>query len=326
MIAKQLFGAIVALSILFLPFSVVAADKNTMWQQLIEQEGCLLSSTDINYTISGSVFEKKLWKSFLNYAQNNKAVFYLIVNNDYGFTLQPSLILSSIGFGDSDEVVEEKIQIVSKYITKLLTYRVWNHWMISHSSLEGPIYELCKKIRGKSLEVVKEIISSNPLSQNIPDLSNSPTLNQQNKRRLRVLLSLITEIVARESKAPNYMLNKEDIEVEHIWSDHYNEHLDEFVSKDEFDNYRNNIGDLLVLPKSFNASYNDSPYAIKVEQYYSQNILAQTLNNKKYKNNPDFVRFMNESGLQFKAYDEFKKISIIERAELYKAILQWNWR
>ena len=80
MIAKQLFGAIVALSILFLPFSVVAADKNTMWQQLIEQEGCLLSSTDINYTISGSVFEKKLWKSFLNYAQNNKAVFYLIVN------------------------------------------------------------------------------------------------------------------------------------------------------------------------------------------------------------------------------------------------------
>ena len=258
--------------------------------------------------------------------RDSEKYFYLIVNNDYGFTLQPSLILSSIGFGDSDEVVEEKIQIISKYITKLLTYRVWNHWMISHSSLEGPIYELCKKIRGKSLEVVKEIINSNPLSQNIPDLSNSPTLNQQNKRRLKVLLSLITEIVARESKAPNYILNKEDIEVEHIWSDHYNEHLDEFVSKDEFDNYRNNIGDLLVLPKSFNASYNDSPYAIKVEQYYSQNILAQTLNNKKYKNNPDFVRFKNESGLQFKAYDEFKKISIIERAELYKTILQWNWR
>ena len=65
MIAKKLFFTIVALGILFLPFSVVAADKNTMWQQLIEQEGCLLSSPDINYTISGSVFEKKLWKIFL---------------------------------------------------------------------------------------------------------------------------------------------------------------------------------------------------------------------------------------------------------------------
>jgi hypothetical protein len=80
MITKQLFFTIVALGILFLPFSVVAADKNAMWQQLIEQNGCLLSSTDINYTICGSVFEKKLWKNFLNYAQNNKAVFYLIVN------------------------------------------------------------------------------------------------------------------------------------------------------------------------------------------------------------------------------------------------------
>ena len=64
MIAKKLFFTIVALGILFLPFSVVAADKNAMWQQLIEQEGCLLSSTDINYTISGSVFEKKTVEKF----------------------------------------------------------------------------------------------------------------------------------------------------------------------------------------------------------------------------------------------------------------------
>ena len=55
-------------------------DENTMWQQLIEQEGCLLSSTDINYTIVGSVFEKEQWKNFLNYARNDRAVFYLIVN------------------------------------------------------------------------------------------------------------------------------------------------------------------------------------------------------------------------------------------------------
>lgn len=252
--------------------------------------------------------------------------FYLVVNSDYGFTLQPALILASIAYNDSDEVVEKKIQIVSKYITKVLTWRVWNHWMISQSAMEAPIYDLCKKIRGKSLEEVKEIIESNPMDANIPDLSGSPTLNQQNKRRLRVTLALITEIVARESKAPNYILNKDDIEVEHIWADHYNQHLDEGITEDEFDNYRNNIGDLLVLPKSFNASYNDAPYEIKVEQYYSQNILAQTLNVRKYTNNPDFIRFMNASGLKFKAYENFNKDSIIERSELYKAILLWNWR
>ena len=250
---------------------------------------------------------------------------YLIVNNDYGFTLQPALILSSIAYGDSDEVVEEKLQIVSKYLTKVLSWRIWNHWMISQSYMEAPIYDLCKKLRGKSLEEVKEIIASNPMGTVTPELNNSPTLNQQNRPKLKVLLALITEIVARESKASNYILNTDNIEVEHIWADHYNLHLDEFNTEEDFETYRNNIGDLLVLPKSFNASYNDAPYEVKVEQYYSQNILAQTLNAKKYINNPDFIRFMNSSGLKFTAYSEFKKDSIVERAELYKAILLWNW-
>ncbi len=257
-------------------------------------------------------------------SRDSEKYFYLIVNSDYGFTLQPALILASFNYGDSDTVIEEKLQLVSKYITKILTWRVWKHWMISQSAMETPIYDLCKKIRRQDINKIKEILENEPIE--IPPLDNSPTLNQQNKRRLKVMLALITEIVARESKNPNYILNKEDIEVEHIWADHYSQHTDEFSTKDEFDNYRNNIGDLLVLPKSFNASYNDAPYDIKVEQYYSQNILAQTLNYKKYSNNPEFIRFVNNSGLKFKAYKEFKKDSIVERAELYKAILLWNWR
>ena len=257
--------------------------------------------------------------------RNAEKYLYLIVNNDYGFTLQPALILSSISYGDSDEVVEEKLQIVSKYLTKVLSWRIWNHWMISQSYMEAPIYDLCKKLRGKSLEEVKEIIASNPMGAVTPELNNSPTLNQQNRPKLKVLLALITEIVARESKDSKYILNNDNIEVEHIWADHYNLHLDEFNTEEDFETYRNNIGDLLVLPKSFNASYNDAPYEVKVEQYYSQNILAQTLNAKKYINNPDFIRFMNASGLKFTAYGEFKKDSIVERAELYKAILLWNW-
>ena len=258
-------------------------------------------------------------------SRNTTDYLYLIVNSDYSFTLQPALILAAVKYQDDDTVVDEKIKIVSKYLTKILTWRVWNHWMISQSALESPIYNLCKKLRDKSTEEIKEILNSNPID--IPNLENSPTLNQQNRQKLRVLLSLITEIVARESNEPNYMLNKNDnIEVEHIWSDHYEEHIDEFDLEEDFINVRNNIGDLLVLPKSFNASYGDQPYSVKVKQYFSQNILAQTLNEQKYHNNPSFIKFKNESGLDFKSYEEFKKNSISERAELYKSILQWNWK
>ena len=258
-------------------------------------------------------------------SRNAKEYLYLIVNADYNFTLQVPLILSSIKYQDSNDVVEEKIKIVSRYLSKVLSYRVWNHWMISQSTLENSIYSLCKKIRNLSVEKLSNALDSNPLGA--PELVNSPTLNQQNRSRIKVLLALITEIVASNSGESDYMLNKDEpVEVEHIWSNHYDQHLDEFSDEDEFANVRNNIGDLLILPKSFNASYGDSEYSIKVKQYFSQNILAQTLNKQKYENNPGFLCFKNTSKLEFEAYDEFKKINITKRAELYKQILIWNWQ
>ena len=225
---------------------------------------------------------------------------------------------------DSNEIVLEKIKVVSKYLTKVLTWRVWNHWMISQSMMEAPIYNLCKAIRNKTLEELKEHLNSEPIE--LPELNNAPTLNQQNRYRLRVLLALITEIVARESGESDYMLNKKEIEVEHIWADHFEQHADECADMADFSGVRNNLGDLLVLPKSFNAAYGDDPYELKVVQYFSQNILAQSLNENKYKTNPGFVSFVHRSSLPFKSYEHFKRANITERAELYKAILKWNWQ
>lgn len=252
-----------------------------------------------------------------------KEYLHLIVNSDYNFTLQPAVILSSIALNDPDEVVDEKIKLVSKYLTKVLTWRTWNHWMIAQNTMEAPVYQFCKQIRNKPLDELKTILASDPLG--CPDLDKTiPILNQQIRPRFKVMLSLITEIVARESGESDYLLNKPDMEVEHIWSNHPEEHLDE-VTEMEFANVRNTIGDLLVLPKQFNASYNDDPYEEKVQHYYSQNILAQSLNPKKYENNPGFVNFKNRSGIPFKSYESFKKDSISERVELYKTILRWEF-
>lgn len=257
-------------------------------------------------------------------SRDTQKYLYLIVNNDYTFTLQPALILSAITFNDSDKIVEQKIKIVSKYLSSVLTSRVWNLKMISQSSMEAPIYALCKEIRNMQVNELQTFLDSNPYSL-IIKLESSPTLNQQNKSKIKVLLALITEIVAKHSKNPDYVLNKPNIEVEHILANHFEQHNDEFKNEIEFSNARNNIGDLLLLPKGFNASYNDKPYNIKVEQYFEQNILAQTLNSKKYTNNPDFNRFVKESELPFRPYEQFKRNAIFERAELYKQILQWNF-
>lgn len=252
--------------------------------------------------------------------------FYLIVNVDYGFTLQRAALMAAIAYKDPTEEVEKKIQLVSKYISKVLTWRTWNHWLISQSSLEDKIYGLCKKIRAKDYDTIYSILSSEPID--LPNLDQYPILNQQNRRRLCVMLALITEIVARESGESDYMLNKSNIEIEHIWADHYEwfEASEGFTDKGEFANVRNSIGDLLILPKSFNASYGDKRYKEKRMQYFSQNILAQTLCDEKYRNNPGFLAYKSRSGIDFKPFSEFHKAEISERTNLYREILKWNWR
>lgn len=141
-----------------------------------------------------------------------------------------------------------------------------------------------------------------------------------------MLLSLITEIVSANAGSPDYMLNKTyKVDIEHILANHYEQHTDEFLTQDEFSSVRNSIGDLLVLPKSFNSSYGDKTFEEKVPHYYEQNILAQSLCKMKYENNPGFLQFKDASQLPFKSYDSFKRADINERGDLYKAILRWNW-
>lgn len=294
------------------------------WIRDNERKLGLVKPTDYLDFLGKIEFFAKAYETINKHIQDRDAgkYLYLVVNSDYNFTLQTPAILASIAFGDSDEIIEEKISIVSKYITKVLTWRTWRHWMISQSSMESHVYQLCKSIRGVDVDTLKAKLSLNPIE--MPELSGAPTLNQQIKNRLRVMLSLITAIVGRESGEFRYMLNESEIEVEHIWSDHYDQHTDEFASQPDFDAVRNNIGDLLVLPKKFNTSYGDDPFEEKVKRYYSQNILAQSLCEDKYSKSPGFIQFKSSSGLPFKPYAHFKRADIMERADLYKAILEWD--
>ena len=268
----------------------------------------------------------KVYKKIFTLIESRDAnkYLYLIVNSDYGFTLQPALIMASIAYNDDDDTVDKKIRIVTKYLTKVLSWRVWNQNVISQSALEGSIYDLAKQIRDAKLDDLKNLLDNDPIT--LPDLSNTPSLNQQNRSKIRVLLALITAIVGNGSNEPKYMLTDNNIEVEHIWADKYEEHEDEFTDKGEFASRRNVIGDLLLLPKSFNASYGDKPFSEKVVQYMGQNILAQSLNELKYQNNPGFLSFKETSKLGFKPYSEFKNQSITERTNLYRGILLYNWK
>jgi hypothetical protein len=114
-------------------------------------------------------------------------------------------------------------------------------------------------------------------------------------------------------------------EVEHVWADHPERHTDEFAHPSEFQEYRNRIGGLVLLPKSFNASYGDLPYAEKREHYDSQNLLARSLHERAYDHNPGFRRFIEASGLPFHAHAGFRKVDLDARQVLYQRLAERIW-
>ena len=66
-------------------------------------------------------------------------------------------------------------------------------------------------------------------------------------------------------------------------------------------------------------------YTEKVKKYDSENLLARSLNENCYSNNPLFLKFVNDEKLDFKPYVEFNKKELLDRNNLYKNLCKKIW-
>jgi hypothetical protein len=155
-------------------------------------------------------------------------------------------------------------------------------------------------------------------------------MHQQNRYSLHRILARLTDHVETQSGQPSRYAElvaegPNRYEVEHIWANHPEQHVDEFNHPADFAEHRNRIGGLLLLPKKFNASYGDLSYADKLPHYLTQNLLARSLHTQCYQHNPGFLQFLQRSGLPFKPHGDFKKADIEERGALYRHLASQIW-
>lgn len=258
-------------------------------------------------------------------------VFYI---NRWGIapTLSFPLMLAPLNVGDSDETVCAKIDMVARYIETFVVRRSVNFRKFSASSIRYTMYSLVKEIRGKNLEELKLVLSKklSEMQETFEGMDEF-RLHGQNYRFVKFLLSRITAWIEHQagmstSFATYYQPDKgKPFEVEHIWADKFSRHNDEFKQEHEFSNYRNRIGDLVLLPRGTNQSYNDLPYEEKHPHYIKENLLVKSLCPLAYDNNPNFTRLENELDLPFKAHQSFKKQDVDTRQQLYRAICEHIW-
>ena len=126
-------------------------------------------------------------------------------------------------------------------------------------------------------------------------------MHQQNRYGIHRILARITDYVETQSGQNSRYLEyiaegKNRYEVEHIWANHPERHTAEFSHAADFAEYRNRIGGLLLLPKSFNAGYGDLAYSEKYIHYDSQNLLARTLHTNCYSpHNPQWLSSIHDA-------------------------------
>ena len=243
-----------------------------------------------------------------------------------------ALMLAPLKATDSVDVTRLKINEVARFMETFAVRRSINFRKFGASSIRYTMYSLVKELRGKDLGSLRALLKAK-LAE-MPEKWDGVAefrLHGMNRYFVKFLLSRITGFIEQQSGASTnfstYFVSPgtKPYEVEHIWADKFEEHRDEFEQRHEFDNYRNRIGDLVLLPQGTNQSYGAMTYAEKVEHYLKENLLVKSLHPKAYENNPNFVGMAKNLGLKLKAHKAYAKADIDERQTLVRSVCEAIW-
>lgn len=257
------------------------------------------------------------------------------------FTLQFPVMLAPLMPGDSEADARQKVRVVAAFIDILLARRVWANRSIDYSTLVYAMFLVMKDIRRKSVEEVAHILGGrldgtyegdkDTFEATTPFGNGTFRLSPSSRRPMHLMLAQMTDWMMRRCNLPTNLADylkrkgKGAFEIEHIWANKFDRFADEFTSEAEFQEYRNRIGGLLLLPKSFNASYGAMTYEEKLPHYNGQNIFARTLCPLAYESNPGFKTLNGELGGAFKTYPAFRKAQLDERQEAVRRLAAKIW-
>lgn len=255
-------------------------------------------------------------------------VFY---NANRDLNYQNMLIISAVCSDDSDEDVKRKIQMVSKFVDIFASIRIFNFRKVNWNTNKYLLFRVMKDIRNQDCKSVGMILvrALRRMDASI-DAITKFSLNQFSGRYMLHLLARFTSYVNVRMGNPSqfdvYVDRKRKgntYDIEHILPDDYDSYSDEFSDAEDFQTSRQMIGNLIILTRDKNRSYQAMKYQEKVGKYVGDNVLAQALNSTAYASNPQFLAVAKEYG--FAPIPKFTKDSIADRAKIYLQMAADIW-
>ncbi|MYG05633.1 HNH endonuclease, partial [Candidatus Poribacteria bacterium] len=92
-------------------------------------------------------------------------------------------------------------------------------------------------------------------------------LQGNNRPKIRLMLARITDYVETQSGQNSCYQEYIKYDIEHIWANRPELHDKEFDHEYDFQEYRDRIGGLLLLPPKRNKDFSNKSYEDKLEDY-----------------------------------------------------------
>lgn len=246
-------------------------------------------------------------------------------------SLQEPMILAPICVSDDEATIKAKLNATAKYIETFTVRRSVNYKKFGQTAIKYTMFNIIKAVRSNELN--KLIENYQHFAGDIPqkwDAVEQFRLHGMNRKFVKHLLcrisSYVDGLVGKDISYTQYFAPKgKPFEIEHIWADKFEEHKDEFEQITDFQTWRNNIGALILLPQGTNQSFNSDKYSAKREHYIKENTYAQTLHEKCYQKNPNFLKSEEVQEIGFEAHQEFLKADIEKRNKVVQRICEQIW-
>ncbi|EPO5087735.1 DUF262 domain-containing protein [Enterobacter hormaechei] len=269
---------------------------------------------------------------------------YTFYNNSRDLTIQAMIIMSAIKSDDDNDTVDNKIKLISYYLDMMATIRYLKSKPNTYDSLRDISFKMVIDFRDKNIDDLKNVIFSkvNQIKNEISNIKLIKFDKANRKQDLLRFLSRIADFMESEMHITNSVgyetyinrqLDHKTFDIEHLLADKFNEvnsYLTDnnkviFSTKEEFSRVRNSIGGLILLPRGRNRSLKDAMYSDKIGAYGTENILAQSLTDDFYKNQPNYSRFSVKHNITLKPFSIIDKDAIRERADIYENLARKLW-
>lgn len=255
---------------------------------------------------------------------------YYNANRDLSY--QMMLILAAAKEDDSKETVKRKIQMTAKFVDDFATLRIFNSRRINWNTNKYILFRVMCDVRDQDCKTIGMVYVRTLRRMDVSfDAIERFSLNQSSSRYMLHLLARFTShvnvLMGNPSHFDEYIDRKRIgniYDIEHILPDRYEDYADEFADYEDFRLSRQHIGNLMLLTRDKNRSYQDMKYSEKVQRYAGDNILAQALNPTAYHNNPQFLSNV-VCRYGFASIDHFSKQSIADRAAIYLQMANDIW-